>query len=165
MPAFAKAWSWSWREAARSGARASRSSSAAGRASLTSSLHRSSHLRQGSSEAAPRAWPHHSSPGTPDRASQSRDLAFPIDKVLADGGDLLRAEAIALLDQERSDQIRGDIRVVEHAQVVLQRYHRLDDVARLVSERLAHELDRIAQPLRGNPKLMERLDVRVTQDR
>ena len=50
-------------------------------------------------------------------------------------------------------------------EMVLERRDPGDQRSRIVAERLAHELERVAQPLAGDPQLVERLDVRPAQHR
>ena len=49
--------------------------------------------------------------------------------------------------------------------MVLERGHPGDERRRIVAERLADELERVAQPLSGDAKLVERLDIGPAQDR
>ena len=54
----------------------------------------------------------------------------------------------------------GDVLVVLVAQVVLERDDRPDERRGLRVQRSAHELQRVAQPLGGDPQLVERRQVR-----
>ena len=67
------------------------------------------------------------------------------------GGDHLglgRAQAAGVGDQELAGQRDRDVGVVEPAKVVLQRDDPRDELVHLRAERLAEELQRVAQPLR-----------------
>ena len=55
--------------------------------------------------------------------------------------------------------------IVELAEVVLERRDPGDEQRRLRAERLTDELERVAEPLAGDPELVERLDVGPAQDR
>ena len=53
----------------------------------------------------------------------------------------------------------GDVGVVEPAEVVLEGDDLLDHRPGVAAERLAHELQRVAEPLGGDPQVVERRDV------
>ena len=67
--------------------------------------------------------------------------------------------------RDLASQRRGHVQVVQLADVVLERDDLLDEWRRLRLERLARELERVAQPLAGDPQLVEGRKVRLGQRR
>ena len=133
--------------------------------------------RRGSNRLArlePRDQPPHRAPegeardAAPRRAdgpSQAGELALPVHQVPADRRALALGQVAGVLHEERAGEARRDVRVVQPAQVVLEGDDLLDDRARLAPERLADELQRVAQPLGGDPEVVERGHVGPAHDR
>ena len=109
--------------------------------------------------------PGDAAPRAADRPPQPRDLLLATDEVAGDRRALELAQVAGVLDEERPGHVGGHVGVVEQAEVVLEGRDPGDEHRRLGAERLAHELERVAQPLAGDPQLVERLDVGPAQDR
>ena len=69
-----------------------------------------------------------------------------------------------MLDEERPGHVRGDVGVVHRPEVVLERDDPRDQRGRLGTERLADELERVAQPLGLDAELVEGRDVGPLED-
>ena len=65
----------------------------------------------------------------------------------------------------RPGALRGRVEVVDIAEPVLERDDAADEFGRLRFHRLADEFERVAQPLGGDPQVVERRDIRVRQGR
>ena len=109
--------------------------------------------------------PGHAPPGRPHRSLQPSDLPLAGDEVAADRLGLRLGQLVAVLDQEGPGHRRGDLGIVHEAEVVLQADHPGDQRSGLRTERLAHELEGVAQALGRDPELMEGRHVRPAQDR
>ena len=111
------------------------------------------------SDRAPEPEAGDAAPRRPDGPPEPGELALAIHEVAPDRGALLLGQVARVLDEEAAGEPGGDVGVVEPAQVVLERDDALDDRRGLGAERLAHELERVAQPLGGDPQVVERRDV------
>ena len=69
-----------------------------------------------------------------------------------------------MLDEEGPRHGGRDAGVVHQPEVVLQGGDPGDERSGLVAERLANELQGVAQPFGRDPEVMERFDVRPAQD-
>ncbi len=111
-----------------------------------------------------KATPLTPSPRGADRAAQALELALAALQVGRDHLGLGRGEATGIRDQELAGQRDRDVRVVQPAQVVLERHDARDELVHLRAQGLAEELQRVAEPLAGDPELVDRLDVGPAQD-
>src|ERR1035437_8986249 len=103
-------------------------------------------------------------PRRADCSAQALELTLPALQVGGDHLGLVGGEAAGVGHQELAGQRDRHVGVVEPSEMVLERHHPGGELARPRAELLAEELERVAQPLRSDPELVNGLDVRPAQD-
>src|SRR5262245_40210310 len=83
-------------------------------------------------------------------------LALAVDDERTDREALLGLELGRVAAEELARRRRGDIGVVEAAEMVLDRGDSRDQAGAIGPERLAYELEAVAKPLRLDPQSVER---------
>ena len=107
------------------------------------------------------ATPRHGAPIVRLSRATSRSRT---DEVPPDRGALEPGQVAGMLDEEGPRHRRRDIGIVHEAEVILERGHAGDEWRSVVTEGLADELERVAQPFAGDAQLVQRLDIGPAQD-